>query len=326
MSLLMIDLFNLHSHTIDTSSFSHCLHDKGVEEFEIEFSEYVGAKHACSINSATNAIFLSLLNKDSIIQVPSIIPPVVLNAIITSGNRIEFTDNIEWVGGSYVLHELEDYKIIDSAQKVERDQFGKEAKDEDLMIFSFYPTKPVGSCDGGIIVSNDKDKIDWFRAAVMNGCKNESNSWDRTVLFPGWKMYMSSIQAFIAKKSLRQLDEKNIKLNNIRNFYNQNLSLNNKSLHLYRINVKDNKKVKKELYDKGIQCGIHYDAAHRNKIYASSSSHTKKRLTDASFVLSGESLRESARESESTLSIPFHENLREKDLNYIINNIPKCLQ
>lgn len=321
----MIKLFNLDNHIIDTGCFSHHLHDQGVKKFEIEFSKYVGAEYACSINSATNAIFLSLLNKNSIIKVPSAIPPVVLNAIITSGNKIEFTDNIEWVGGSYVLHELEDYKIIDSAQKVEKGQFAKEAEDKDLMIFSFYPTKPVGSYDGGIIVSNDKDKIDWFRAAVMNGCKNESNSWDRTVLFPGWKMYMNSIQALVASKSLKNLEKKNTQLNNVRSFYNKELGLNNKSLHLYRVNVKDNKKVKKELYDKGIQCGIHYEAAHRNPVYASSSVYTSQRLKDSGLVLSGDPLIKSTRESHSTLSIPFNEKLKQEDLDYILKNIKSYL-
>lgn len=315
----MIDLFSLQSHVIDTSLFSHALHDEGVEIFEKEFAEYVGSKYACSINSATNAIFLSLLNKNSIIKVPSIIPPVVLNAIITSGNRIEFTDNIKWVGGSYVLHELADYKIIDSAQRVEKDQFKKEAKNQDLMIFSFYPTKPVGSYDGGMIVSNDKEKIDEFRTSVMNGCRNQKNSWDRSIVAPGWKMYMSSIQAFVARKSLWQLRDKNIKLNNIRDHYNNKLSLENTSLHLYRVNVKNNKQAKEELLKQGIQCGIHYKCAHQNKVYASSSSHTKD-------ALKGGRLPNSSHEEAHSLSIPFHEKLKEKDLNYIINNIQKWLE
>jgi hypothetical protein len=54
------------------------------------------------------------------------IPPVVLNALITSGNSINFVDNIDWIGNSYILHDFGNYKIIDSAQKVERNQFKKE--------------------------------------------------------------------------------------------------------------------------------------------------------------------------------------------------------
>jgi hypothetical protein len=100
-----------------------------------------------------------MLNKNTIVNIPSMIPPVVCNAILTSGNKINFIDDINWIGDSYILHKFKDYKIIDSAQKVNQNQFIEEANDEDLMIFSFYPTKPIGSSDGGIIVSNDYNDI-----------------------------------------------------------------------------------------------------------------------------------------------------------------------
>ena len=86
----MIQLFNVSNHNIDTSKFSNLLHDNIVSEFEEKIAKYVGAKYACSVNSATNAIFLSLLNKNIRVKLPSMIPPVVANAIITSGNHIEF--------------------------------------------------------------------------------------------------------------------------------------------------------------------------------------------------------------------------------------------
>ena len=127
----VIQLFNIPSYIIDTSNFSHLLHDQVVEEFESKFCEYVGAKYACSVSSATNAIFLTFLNKGMTIDVPSVIPPVVCNGLITGGNKVNFIDNTEWVGDSYILHQFEDYKVIDSAQKVQRDQFKNEADDQD---------------------------------------------------------------------------------------------------------------------------------------------------------------------------------------------------
>ena len=197
----MIPLFNIPNYIIDTSKFSNLLHDSIVSKFERKFANYVGADYACSINSATNAIFLCLSRssyENETINVPSIIPPVVLNAIIRSDNHIEFNDKVDWVGNSYILHTYDDYKIIDSAQKVERDQFTTEANDEDLMIFSFYPTKPIGGSDGGMIVSNDKNKIERLRSLTMNGMSSDINNWDRTIEMAGWKMYMNSIQAYIA--------------------------------------------------------------------------------------------------------------------------------
>jgi dTDP-4-amino-4,6-dideoxygalactose transaminase len=136
---------------------------------------------------------------------------VVLNAILTSGHDIIFTDNIDWVGDSYIFHTYNKglgFKIIDSAQKVEQDQFKKEAEDNDLMVFSFYPTKPVGGCDGGMVVSNNKEAINILRSAAMNGMGFSVNSWERTPMFPGYKMYMNSLQACIALKSLSLIDSK----------------------------------------------------------------------------------------------------------------------
>ena len=303
----MIKLFNIPNYKIDTSKFNHYIHGEIVDEFESNFRDYVGAKYSCSVSSATNAIFLSLLNKNDIINIPSMIPPVVCNAILTSGNKISFRDDVSWIGDSYILHDFGDYKIIDSAQKVEVNQFKKEANDNDLMIFSFYPTKPVGSMDGGIVVSNDENKIKWFKEVVMNGMSYSNKSWDRHIKFPGYKMYMNSIQCFIANENLKLLDYKKRKLKKIRDFYNEELGYNNSSDHLYRINVKNNKEFVKQMSGKGITCGIHYDSLHNHSIYQTKDSCPK-----------------SEKLSKTTVSIPFHENL---DTNgskeYILKNVKR---
>lgn len=116
----MINLFYINTHCIDTNNFSSILHDPIVTEFEDMVANYVGAKYAVALNSATSAIFLALLNKQITVNIPSIIPPVVPNAIITSNNKIQFYDDIDWVGDSYILHMFDDYKIIDSAQKLKK--------------------------------------------------------------------------------------------------------------------------------------------------------------------------------------------------------------
>ena len=99
----MINLFNVNNYVIDTSKFGNHLNGKVVRKFEEDFCEYVGAKYGCTTSSATNAIFLATLNKDTNIKIPSIIPPVVLNAVIHAGNAYSFNDDINWVGHPYVL-------------------------------------------------------------------------------------------------------------------------------------------------------------------------------------------------------------------------------
>jgi dTDP-4-amino-4,6-dideoxygalactose transaminase len=302
----MIQLFNIPNYTIDTSKFSHYLHGSIVDEFEKNFLEYVGAKYACSVNSATNAIFLMFLNKNVTVNVPSLIPPVVLNAIITSGNKINFTDDVDWIGGSYMLHQFEDYKIIDSAQRVDKNQFATEADDNDLMFFSFYPTKPIGSSDGGIIVSNDKEKIDYLRTLSFNGMTFSTNNWERKVVMPGYKFYLNSIQAYIANENLKVLDDKKSRLKEIRDIYNKELGYTNTSDHLYRIDIKNRDQFMNYMKDKGIVCGIHYDTQHTNTVF---NNHTKFYCPKSESV------------SNHTVSIPFHENLSNIDIKLVCDSV-----
>jgi len=308
----VIPLFNINDYVIDTSKFTHSLHGDVVVDFEKKFAKYVGAKYACSVSSATNAIFLSLLGKNQEVSVPSMIPPVVLNAIINSGNSLRFVDNVDWVGDSYILHKFENYKIIDSAQKVDKDQFSNQANPEDIMIFSFYPTKPVGSLDGGIIVSDDFEKIRYFKEASLNGMSYSRNNWERKIKFTGWKMYMSSFQSFIARENLLKLDKKKNSLKKIRDFYNFELGCENSSDHLYRINVSSRESFCKFLTNKNISSGIHYYGMHNNNVYR----EIMQNSPDDKFI-------NTDIVEKTTVSIPFNEMLTEKEVCFIVESIKK---
>ena len=307
----MINLFHIPEHEISTKIFDHHLHGSVVKQFEEEFCFHVGAKYGVALNSATNAIFLSMLNKGVCCEIPTVIPPVVCNALLTSGNTIKFKDDVSWVGQPYVLHDFGDYKIIDSAQRVDHQQYATakhlgEIDDSDLIIYSFYPTKPIGSFDGGMIVSNDKEKIDQIRLLAYNGMSLEKSNWDRQSLVPGYKFYMNSLQAHVALCNMRLFPDKKDKLERIRSDYNRYFGLRNTSHHLYQIPVKDNKKAMEILKDKGIQSGIHYHCAHKQPAYSS-----------PDFV-SG-TYEKSLKHEKTVLSIPFHEELTSKDVGYVLD-------
>lgn len=233
-------------------------------------------------------------------------PPVVPNVIINSGNKIQFYDDVDWVGDMYQIHP----GIWDSAQRVSRNQYTEfSSSDTDVMIFSFYPTKPVGSCDGGMVVSNNKYLIDTFKAMVLNGTKASKNAWEREQIMLGYKMHGNSIQAKIAHENLKKLDKKNSILEEIRLVFNESLGYNNKSNHLYRIRVKDNSKFIKEMKQVGIQCGIHYKAFHKSNLL--------KNITEY------KEMPKSELEEIQTVSIPFHEKLTKQNIDHIVDNIRK---
>ena len=306
----MIQLFNINNHIIDTSEFSNMLHDDIVIQYEKRIADYVGAKYACAVNSATNAIFLIMKMEEYMnprtIKIPSIIPPVVANAIITSGNKVEFTDNVKWVGDSYILHKFRKFKVVDSAQKLEPQQFRKECKPNDLMIFSHYPTKPLGGADGGVIVTDDYDKYKWMKEAVLNGTTFADNNWERGISFPGYKFYMSSIQAKIVMNNFENFDKKMRSLDSLVDIYNREFGYENKSKHLYTIEVLNNEKFIESMKNAGIICGIHYPALHKNPIYNK----------DVKF-----NCPKSERMEKRTVSLPMNETLSFLETEYIIDKV-----
>ena len=268
----MIKLFNIPQFNVNSYNFKHLLHDPIVTELEEKIANYVGAQYAVSFNSASSAIFLiAKYYKELLFQIPSIIPPVVPNAIINACRDFEFTNIVDWVGDSYILARGDgfSFKVIDSAQKIVKNQFKLKADNSDLMIFSFFPTKPIGGLDGGMVVSNNREKIEYLRLLSMNGMtsKYSQNSWDKQILLSGWKMYMNSVQATIIDANFKFLEQKKQRLSKIRDRYNSEFSLNNTSEHLYRIKTANNDRAKRYLELHDIESGIHYRALHNHPIY-----------------------------------------------------------
>ena len=298
----MIHLFHIPDYKIDTSKFNHLLHGDIVEEFTENFCKYVGASYGCAVNSATSAIFLISEYGFVQFQVPTMIPPVVVNAIINGSSQYDFTDDIHWIGHSYVMCN-KTMRIIDSAQEVKHVLWDNPFA-TDVRIYSFYPTKPVGSCDGGMICSNDKSIIDFFRTISTNGTSLDTNSWNRKTICPGWKMYMNSIQAYIANENLKKLDEKKHNLKICRDIYNHEFGYQNSSDHLYTIHVKNNTEFVDYMKSKNIQCGIHYRCLHKQTPYCCHK--YSKQLPHSEHL------------ENHIVSIPFHEILTEKEIKEVI--------
>jgi dTDP-4-amino-4,6-dideoxygalactose transaminase len=199
----------------------------------------------------------------------------------------------------YHLHD----NIYDSAQQVSRNQYKDLDRDDAIMIFSFYPTKPVAGCDGGMVVSNNKEAIDWYKMMTLNGTTFSENNWDRKHITPGFKMHCNSIQAFIANESLKKLDKKNERLEEIRDMYNNSLGYTNTSNHLYRVRVRSNKMFINTVGEY-MSCGIHYEECHKKEFYGGSLP-----------------LPRTESESPKTLSIPFHDHLTNNQVKYIISKV-----
>ena len=279
---------------------------KTVAQLEEEFASYIGSKYAVAFNSCTNALFLALHQEEpTTVSIPSMMVALVANEIIHTGHNIHFTDDCDWVGHSYHLLGT---NIIDSAHEVE--PLPKSVFDTHQVCYSFYPTKPVCGADGGIICTNDKDKAEWYKKARFfgrdNGDSIAKNSWEYGFEFAGWKMNMSDIQAAIVLNRLRQYPGTMAKMIEIREKYNTILGKNNSSNYLYRIDVQQRDNFIDYMKTAGIECGVHFYPLHMVDMY--------KKYGQDSMVSVEERY-------STTVSLPFHIFLSDREIEYICDKV-----
>jgi len=288
-----------------------------VFEFEEKLAKFAGSKYAVAVDSCTSALFLSLdyfhritqwtmERQTGVVGIPSMTVPLVANAIQEAGLVAVFTDDVDWVGTHYNLYGT---NIWDSAHELYRGCFKQYPKDA-VVCLSFYPTKPLGSADGGAILTNDKKMYEWLKSASTYGRnqgKKYRDSWDYEVIMIGYKRHYTNLQAALCMSQLERLDETNADKEVVRNFYNKSFRYNNESDYLYRIWVKDRNKFIKSMKDKGIACGVHYKPMHMMEAYE-----------DTPVIGSKEKLEKAYKH---TVSIPFYADMTHEDILNVTNAV-----
>ena len=278
-----------------------------VAKLEKEFAIYVGSKYAVAVNSCTSALFLSLLYEKETsrmhkVKIPSVTFVSVANMILNAGLQLKFLDEIH-VGNWYWLKGT---SIIDSAHSLYRECY----KTDSLMCFSFYPTKLLGSVEGGMIATDSERARDWLRKMRSNGMERKGMfDWDYIVELVGWKMNMNDIQAAIILTRLKKLEQYNKNREMIRDCYNTAFGLNNKSLHVYPLMVENRDEFIKQMTKVGIQCSVHFKPIHLQPAY-------KKYLAD-------NILTKSEEWGKKSVSIPLHENMDAFSAEMIIKKVNK---
>jgi dTDP-4-amino-4,6-dideoxygalactose transaminase len=159
---------------------------KIVQMFEEEIAEYTGAPFAVSVDSCTNALFLSCkyLNVDEVI-VPKKTYLSVPMSVIHAGGTVSFQD-IEWEG----QYQLKPYPVFDSAKRLTSNMYIPGT----FMCLSFHIKKQLPIGKGGMILTDNYKAVEWFRKARYEG-RGEVNYKDDDIDMLGWNMYMTPQQA-----------------------------------------------------------------------------------------------------------------------------------
>jgi dTDP-4-amino-4,6-dideoxygalactose transaminase len=159
-----------------------------VKDFENAVAEYTGAPYCVSVNSCTNALFLSLYwNKEAKgkaqdVNIPKFTYVSVPAQIKNLGLKVSFRDE-PW-SGSY---QLRPYQIYDSARRFTSNMY----KWNTYQCVSFHWSKILGIQQGGAILHNDKQFDSWARKARFDGRTEGVKPKNDQIIWPNWHMYLS---------------------------------------------------------------------------------------------------------------------------------------
>lgn len=157
--------------------------------FENKLAEYAGSKYAVCVDSCSNAMFLCMkyLNvTGQIITIPANTYASTPMQIIHAGNKIRFL-NQEWSG----LYYLGPTPIVDGATCFNKGMYLPGS----YFCVSFHHRKTLKIGKGGVILTDDKDFVDWCRPMIYDGRhKYVMHSEDEYECI-GYHMYMTPEEA-----------------------------------------------------------------------------------------------------------------------------------
>ncbi|MEM2339654.1 MAG: DegT/DnrJ/EryC1/StrS family aminotransferase [Nitrososphaerales archaeon] len=324
------------------------------ELFEKEFAKFLGVKHAIAVSSGTAALHLALLacgvkEGDEVITVSHTFVSTVAMILTCNAKPVlvdidpkfytidpnevkkAITNKTKAIMPVHIYGHPADldpiieiaekhglYVIEDAAQAHGSEYKGKKVGGiGDIGCFSFYPSKNmmVGG-EGGMVVTNDDTLARDIRMLANHG----RSTWDTHVKL-GYNYRMGEINAAIGRIQLMKLTKMNEMRRRIAKLYSKELEGINELIkpieapwayhvyHIYAIRCVNRDKLREWLANKGIETGIHYRLpVHLQPFY------TSLQLPNYKLPITEEI-------TKTILSIPMHPNLKDDDVNYVIENI-----
>ena len=163
---------------------------KIVQMFEEEIAEYTGAPYAVAVDSCTNALFLTCKYLEvNEVTIPSKTYLSVPMSIMQADGEVIFdrtSSTNHWEG----IYQLKPYPIYDAAKRLTSNMYISNS----FMCLSFHIKKSLGIGKGGMILTDNKEAVNWFKKARYEG-RSEKFYKDDNIKSLGWNMYMTPQEA-----------------------------------------------------------------------------------------------------------------------------------
>jgi dTDP-4-amino-4,6-dideoxygalactose transaminase len=330
---------------------------KEIDIFEKNISQLCGTKYAVALNSGTDALTLGMYligvkRGDEVITPPNSfisstssichigakpvfvdviddqnINPELIEKAITKKTKaimpVHLTGRVSEMKEIIRISKKYGIPIIeDAAQSINSKYYGKKSGSfGELGCFSTHPLKNLNACgDGGFITTNNSS---YYKKALE--MRNHGLVDRNKVKSFGFLSRMDVLQAAILNFRIKNLEKVIAKRRKNAAFYFKNIDRNFYKLideknyqfntyHTFVLQTKNRDQIIRYLKNNGIQTAIHYPIPIHLQPAAKYLGYKKG------------SFPETERQSKSILTIPIHQNLKERELSkivYYLNNFSK---
>jgi len=247
-------------------------HGKNNLIFEKNFSKYVKAKYAVSMNSCTSALecALKIIKKKGEVIIPSWTWVSTANAVLNTGNKPVFTDVnlnsrnitadeikkniskktiavivVHFAGlpcemGNIVklLRKKNIVLIEDSAETLGAQWKNRYTGSFGIGCFSFFPTKNITTTEGGMLTINNRNKYNEIKKIIAHGINKSKKPvfWHREADLPGHNYRLPNHLAALGISQLKKLEKFNKKRREIAMKYNKFFDKHNDVFTIQKLN------------------------------------------------------------------------------------------
>lgn len=221
--------------------------------------------------------------------------------------------------------------IEDSAEALGAEYKGRKAGSlGDAGVFGFYPNKQITTGEGGVIVTSDEE-IAKLCISMRNQGRDEGDSWLQHGRL-GYNYRISDMNCALGIAQLERLDEILEKRQKVAQMYNQRLkglrevktpyvsSYVKMSWFVYVVQLsnsytqEDRDRILEESEKRGIGCSNYFTPIHLQPFYREMFG-----FEEGDFPIT-------EKVSKSTIALPFYNNLAEKQIDYVCENLKETLE
>lgn len=320
------------------------------QEFEKKFAKYVGAKYCIGTNSGTSALDLCLkvhnINGGELITTAM---TFVSDAIVGEWNNMDVTfadidpeslcldpKSLKITKKTKAVITVDSHGRLADIKGIRKKFKGliiedaahamytpKAGKDADITIWSFQAVKSMPMWDGGAITTNDKKIYDKLRTLTWLGvekstydrAKKGRYTWDYDITqSKGIKAYMTDVQAVVGLGQMRRLAKTNKRRREIQSMYNKafknmpqiEIPQYSHTVQYYTMKCENRNELSEFLADNGIVTSVHFKPL-------SEMTYWKKAVKRPIPVTN--------KVWKKLLSLPVHNALTNKEVNFIIKKV-----